>query len=96
MKRFNSIEHLNTITDSIDLLITSNITTSNNKMMIFDYSSYLNENQCIVDNSGLMCINLIKRIGKKKIILMGFDGYSTNGISSYYDNNLSYPMGLEE
>lgn len=42
---------------------------------VINYASYLCEDQTIVDNAGLMCINLLKKIGVKEISLAGFDGF---------------------
>ncbi len=86
MKRFESIDELVKHTFSgIRVIVTSNIMTGEvGNLSIVDYSSYLNEEQCISDNAGLMCINLLKKIGIKKALLAGFDGFSLNLQDNYY------------
>lgn len=88
MKRFRSIEELSSI-DFPKTVITSNI--SHDKLegvLIVNYSSYLNEENYIADNAGLMCINLLKKIGVEKIVLAGFDGYSANVKENFYQESL--------
>ena len=63
-------------------------------MSIVDFSSYINEEQSIVDNAGLMCINFLKKIGIKGIVLAGFDGFKTNYNENYYEKSLV--MDVEE
>lgn len=96
MRRFKCIEELiKHSTKNNRIIITSNITTeSTKKLSIIDFSSYINEEQCIVDNAGLMCINFLKKIGVKKITLAGFDGFTANYSDNYYENSMA--MDIEE
>lgn len=71
------------------VVITSNIRTDQaNDMYVLNYSSYLNEEQCIADNAGLMCINFLKKIGIQNLILAGFDGFSVVQQDNYYEPDL--------
>lgn len=97
MKRFQTVEELDEKTSKdFKIVATSNITTrSNNNLYILNYSSYINEEQCIEDNAGLMCINLLKRIGVTNVILAGFDGFSTNYEDNYFESSMYVDVETE-
>ena len=95
MRRFKCIEEL--VKYSLKdkrIIVTSNIITEEEALSIVDFSSYINEEQSIVDNAGLMCINFLKKIGIKSIVLAGFDGFKTNYNENYYEKSLV--MDVEE
>lgn len=97
MKRFRSMEELGKETsDRTQIIITSNISmVSAGNCHVIDYSSYLNEEPCISDNAGLMCINLLKKVGVKQIWLAGFDGFSTNLQENYYEASMYMDVEAE-
>ena len=97
MKRFRSIEELGKeASGRINIIATSNISTiPQENRYIIDYSSYLNEEQCISDNAGLMCINLLKKVGVKQILLAGFDGFSPNLQENYYESSMYMDVEAE-
>lgn len=71
------------------LICTSNI--SNKKdICTINYSDYLNsDDDYIFDNSGLMLINIMKKIGIKELALAGFDGFNIENAKTYFDENFS-------
>lgn len=85
LKRFKDIDEAFSKLDD-KLICTSNITTDN-KLCIVNYASYLNNDDVISDNAGLMLINLLIKAGVKKLALAGYDGfhYSRN---DYYDEKM--------
>lgn len=88
VKRFKNIEELKQYTD-IRIVVTSNIELKGeNNFLVVNYSSYLNEDNSIVDNAGLMCINLLSKLNVKNYILAGFDGFSGNIKENYYEQSL--------
>lgn len=87
MKRFRNIENISE-EYGINIVITSNIKNIGERFLVVNYSSYLNEDNSIVDNAGLMCINLLKQIGCKDFVLVGFDGFSTNLKENFYEDSL--------
>lgn len=91
MRRFKSVHELIKHSSSERLtIVTSNITTeSSDNIFVVDYSSYINEEQCIADNAGLMCINFLKKIGIQELILAGFDGFSTDVNENFYEQSLT-------
>lgn len=90
MKRFRNLEELHScLPENINVIISSNITTcESGKNLIINYSSYINEEQNILDNAGLMCINFLKKIGVHEISLAGFDGFSLNATDNYFDKSM--------
>lgn len=88
LKRFKTV---NTLGEhkTPRIVVTSNIKTDHAKdILVVNYSSYLNEDRHIVDNAGLMCINLLNRINVKQLALAGFDGFSKNMEENYYEKSL--------
>ena len=45
---------------------------------VVNYSSLLNCHDFLIDNGGLMLINLLILLNVKEVLLAGFDGYSTD------------------
>ena len=90
MKRFRNIEELKTHgSENVKLVVTSNITCgSDTHMYVVDYASYINEEQCIADNAGLMCINFLNKLGVKNIMLAGFDGFSANTQENFFETSM--------
>ena len=97
MRRFKNIKELAEHSErNVSVIITSNILTdSSDDLYVVDYSSYTNEEQCISDNAGLMCINFLKKIGIKEVVLAGFDGFSQNGNENFYDNSMAMSVEAE-
>jgi 4-hydroxy 2-oxovalerate aldolase len=73
-KRYNTT--FNSAKKSVHLIHTSNIQISNKDYLVVDYTSLLNEEDVIMDNSSLMALNLLSKIQPPKIYLAGLDGYS--------------------
>lgn len=97
MKRFkNTRELYSRCSDDFKIIATSNITVgSNDRISVLNYSSYINEEQCISDNAGLMCINFLKKIGVTNLLLAGFDGFSEKIDDNFYDTKLNNTVDAE-
>ncbi len=87
MRRFRDVQELCLRTDHIEkVVVTSNIMTQSvADVEVVNYSDYINEEQIILDNAGLMCINFLNRLGVAEILLAGFDGFSTDIRDNYYE-----------
>ena len=87
-KRYNMVKETCDSKD-IDIVVTSNILLEGtHDSVIINYSSYLNENEYIYDNAGIMCINMFSKIGVKEFLLIGYDGYSNDLKKNYYEESL--------
>lgn len=72
-------------------ICTSNIDTSDKyNNIIFNYKDVLVNKFGTCDNSLLLLLNILKKINKTDISLIGFDGYEYNQEDNYYDNALVY------
>ncbi len=76
--------------ESYSIIATSNVTCTHGR---FDYSlnvaSLLDFDAEIIDISLVMLIKALTRMGVKKAVLAGFDGYSSNK-SNYVNDNMEY------
>ena len=94
IKRFSGFEDL--FLRDINVVATSNILTeSKDNVCVVDYSSYLCEEQCIADNAGLMCMNLLKQLGVSDLLLCGFDGFSKDIDDNFYEQSLQLNVEQE-
>lgn len=97
MKRFRSVYELAEYSDrNIRVFVTSNINTADSDgVTVLDFSSYINEEQIIADNAGLMCMNLLKKLGVSSILLAGFDGFADNQQENYYNDAMLIDVETE-
>lgn len=97
IKRFKNVKDLiDKSSEKMQIVATSNISTeSNENFSVVDFATYINEEQCISDNAGLMCINLLKKIGVKDVLLIGFDGFSDNQKQNFYESNMYVDVETE-
>lgn len=97
MKRFKNLQELTEKTEAgIRVVITSNIQTVARKdISVVDYSGYINEEQCIADNAGLMCMNLMKKLGVTHLLLAGFDGFAASREDNYFSQSMQIDVEAE-
>ena len=68
------------------IINTSNIAVNDKPHLTFNYSSLLDENPIIADNSLIMMLNILTKADcAHKIALAGFDGYRDNARNYYSD-----------
>ena len=84
LKRFKGLD------DAVEqlgdhLICTSNVSTDH----AVNYASYLNEEEIISDNAGLMLINVLKKADVHDLYLAGFDGFHVSGEGNYFDGKLN-------
>lgn len=94
LKRFKQIDEPYKKSDG-KIICTSNIKTNCNVLKI-NYSDYLNDDELICDNSGLMLINLLKKLDVDSISLAGYDGFDYSATNNYYDENMINNVLYEE
>ncbi len=79
----------------LPIIATSNVTKTEG---IFDYvtnySSLIDVNALVPDNSLIMLMKLLNKIGVKKIALAGFDGYSASEIN-YFQSGMEYEFAIK-
>lgn len=73
------------------IIATSNVTSMQNPFpYIVNYSSLLDYNAPIVDNSLMMLLKMLSGLEVSEVKLAGFDGYIGDGVSNYIEQNMEY------
>jgi 4-hydroxy 2-oxovalerate aldolase len=91
-KRYNTT--FNRQAKNIRLIHTSNIQASETNSFAVNYSSLLNEEDIIIDNSSLMALNLLVKLKPAKVYLAGLDGYLPEK-QNYYAERLNLLQNKE-
>lgn len=96
MRRYKNIqEHNSILNKNIKRIITSNLREAQDYEYMVNFASYSAESLEIMENSGIMCINLLMHLGIKKVCLAGMDGYDTNNHGNYVNSGLEYDFTPE-
>ena len=48
-----------------------------------------------MENSGVVCLNLLMHLGVKRVCLAGLDGYDTSSRKNYINSGLEYDFPAE-
>lgn len=79
------------------VILTSNIQVQYNDSFVFiNYSDLLIDEGEISDNSGLMLLNLLRRLDIKHVSIAGLDGYKTDVRNNYYTQEMVNNSDVEE
>lgn len=79
-------------------ILSSNIHTETENTIMVDYSSIIEEDSKLYDNSTIMLLNLLKKSEPSKIFIAGFDGLRQQQ-DNYVDNsflNIHHTMSIDE
>lgn len=95
-KRIDSIEDSLKETVNVQVIATSNVQVQTEKVVYVDYYSYINQDDMVSDNVGLMLLKLLKECQINKVTLAGFDGFKTRYNENYYDENLILKVNERE
>jgi 4-hydroxy 2-oxovalerate aldolase len=80
-----------------NLILTSNIQSNEqDSNFTVNYSGLLNDNPSISDNAGMMLLKLLVYLNVKKIYLAGFDGFSENKSTNYFNDAMVNNVDFEE
>lgn len=75
---------------SLPIIATSNVTSTEGKFSyVVSYCSLIDPEAEFPDNSMVMLIKLLQKVGVKELFLAGFDGYSPDDVN-YFDSNKEY------
>ena len=66
-------------------IVTSNVEVDNENDLVVNYDSYINRTEEYSDNTSLMLMKVLQRIGCISYAIAGFDGFKENG--SYFNEN---------
>ena len=87
VKRYNTT--FNPLNKPIKLIHTSNVEIEKENTLVVNYSSLVNEDDDIMDNSAAMLLKLLTKLSPNKVFLAGLDGYEVNAVN-YYQDRLSF------
>ena len=93
IKRFKSLDADIGLIEN-KLICTSNLSVNRNICLV-NYSDYLNEDEVIYDNAGLMLINVLKKAGVNEIALAGYDGFDYANSKNYFDVELANNVNMQ-
>lgn len=69
--------------DDANTIITSNIHSNGGNTLVVNYNSLINRGVKYFDNSTLMLLNLLRRVGCEELMIAGFDGFREGGKDNY-------------
>ena len=97
-KRFVQLSsELSRNAETFKVIATSNVTKHTSDFdYTIRYSNLLDFNAQIIDNSFLMLLKLLIRIGVKEVFLAGFDGYATDDRPNYFNPDMEYQFTSNE
>ena len=89
-KRVESVEEGMRKTAKTTVIATSNIPKSELlECLNVDYYSYINQDEIVFDNAGLMLLKLLIKCKVPSVTLAGFDGFRTRYNENYYNEKLN-------
>lgn len=86
---------MNSFTEDVKRIVTSNLKDSNAEYVI-NYYSVINEGYKYYENTTFMLLNLLKILGCKQITFAGFDGFDNNKATNYLSNKFQNERHKEE
>lgn len=92
MRRYMNIQD-NT---EIKKIVTSNLREAKNYNYMINFASYSADSVEIMENSGIMCINMLISLGIKDVAVAGMDGYNVSNSTNYVNSGLEYAFSQEE
>lgn len=72
-------------------IVTSNIMEENVFIKV-KYTDLLNDNEFVRDNAGMMLIRYLIKLGVKRIVLAGMDGYVKETKDNYFDEEMAFSI----
>ncbi len=91
MRRYKDIQDV----EGGKKIVTSNLREAKNYQYMINFASYAAQAPEIMENSGVMCVNLLLHLGVKCVHLAGLDGYDNNNRRNYVNSGLEYDFSPE-
>lgn len=92
-KRYIEAENMGGVNNKT--IVTSNIKNSAPNDIVINYSKVIEVGYKHFDNSTIMLLNLLKRVGVKQVYVAGVDGF-VKGTSNYFCSDLDYKRDTEK
>lgn len=79
-----------------NVIVSSNVKTDSSDDFVVNYHSLINRGYRYFENSAIMLLNLLRRIGPGKITLAGFDGFNEANEKNYMDGSFQNERHIRE
>lgn len=88
---------INELGKNIQIIATSNVTKSEGSFdYLIDYEELIDPTAVFPDNSFIMLLKVLVKIGVKNVALAGLDGYSSDRESNYYSSKMEYDFAKQK
>lgn len=88
---------INRAGNKIKIIATSNVTKSNGEFdYTLDYESLIDKTAVFPDNSFIMLLRVMLKLGIHQVTLAGFDGYSSDRQTNYYSSKMEYEFAKQK
>lgn len=85
------------LTAGKNIIVPSNVSKGGRgNVKILNYSNWIEVDEQTHDSSAVMALKLLQACGVERIMLAGFDGFSSNINDNYYDLNMRRPVTVEQ
>lgn len=85
------------VRESRRVITTSNVSKGGRgKVRILNYQNWIDADKETHDSSSVMMLNLLRSCDVTEVLLAGFDGFSVDINSNYYDPNMRHPVTSEQ
>lgn len=96
-KRMDATQRELSSMPEVQLILSSNLSGScTREHLCVDYDQYINPDDMVSDNAGLMLLNLLRRCGADEVFLAGFDGFYPRYAENYYSRELNFKVNEGE
>ena len=80
----------------VPVILTSNLPNIIRDGIYVDYAALCDKHYEEMDNSGIMLIRLMKKLGLHRVYIAGYDGFSSRPKDNYFDQKLVNSVDLEK
>ncbi|MDR1021736.1 MAG: aldolase catalytic domain-containing protein [Prevotellaceae bacterium] len=88
---------INRLGGSIKTIATSNVTKSAGQFdYSLDYETLIDRSAVFMDNSFIMLMKVMAKLGVREVALAGFDGYSCSREANYYSSEMEYQSARQK
>lgn len=85
------------LSEGKNIIVPSNVSKGGKgNVKILNYENWIEVDDRTHDSSSVIALNLLSACDVKQVLLIGFDGFSTNINENYYDPNLRHPVSIEQ
>lgn len=85
------------VAEGKSIIVPSNVSKGGRgNVKVLNYANWIEVDERTHDSSAVIALKLLQACGVKKILLVGFDGFSVNINENYYDPDMRRPVNAEQ